>query len=103
MANEDTTVVLGIPIPSTSPVFLAIIGVHVLFGLAAVIAGALAMLSKKGQSFIAHRVVRLIYSPIGTSRHLRSLSCAGATYERTRPATIWSWVSLAARVAMTRT
>jgi hypothetical protein len=35
MANEGTTVVLGIPIPSTSPVFLAIIGVHVLFGLEA--------------------------------------------------------------------
>ena len=41
------TVVLGIPIPSTDPVFLAIIGVHVLFGLAAVIAGAAAMLSRK--------------------------------------------------------
>jgi hypothetical protein len=38
MANESTTVVLGIPIPSTNPVFLAIIGVHVLFGLAAVTA-----------------------------------------------------------------
>jgi hypothetical protein len=49
MANEGTTVVLGIPIPSTDPVFLSIIGVHVLFGLAAVTIGALAMLSKKGR------------------------------------------------------
>ena len=49
MANEGTTVVLGIPIPSTNPVFLAIIGVHVLFGLAAVITGGAAMLSKKGR------------------------------------------------------
>jgi hypothetical protein len=49
MANEGTTVVPGIPIPSTNPVFLAIIGVHVLFGLAAVITGAFAMLSKKGR------------------------------------------------------
>jgi uncharacterized membrane protein len=48
MANEST-VVLGIPIPSTDPVFLAIIGVHVVFGLAAVIFGAVAMLSKKGR------------------------------------------------------
>jgi hypothetical protein len=38
-AHENTTVVLGIPIPSTDPFFLAIVGVHVLFGLAAVIAG----------------------------------------------------------------
>ena len=49
MESEDTTIVLGIPIPSTDPVFLAIVGVHVLFGLAAVITGAVAMLSKKGR------------------------------------------------------
>jgi uncharacterized membrane protein len=49
MANENTTIVLGIPIPSTDPIFLAIIGVHVLFGLAAVTTGAVAMLSKKGR------------------------------------------------------
>jgi hypothetical protein len=46
MTNENT-VVLGIPIPSTDPVFLAIVGVHVFFGLVAVIIGAVAMLSKK--------------------------------------------------------
>ena len=49
MADENTTVVLGIPIPSTDPVFFAIVGVHVLFGLAALITGAVAMLSKKGR------------------------------------------------------
>jgi uncharacterized membrane protein len=49
MGDDSTTFVLGIPIPSTDPVFLAIVGVHVLFGLAAVIAGAGAMLSKKGR------------------------------------------------------
>ena len=38
----------GIPIPSSDPVFLAIVGVHVLFGLAAVITGAIAMLAEKG-------------------------------------------------------
>ena len=43
------TVVLGIPIPSSDPVFLAIIGIHILFGLAAVISGAVAMLSSKGR------------------------------------------------------
>jgi cell division protein FtsW (lipid II flippase) len=49
MTNEGITVVLGVPIPSTDPFFLAIVGVHVLFGLAAVTAGAVAMLSKKGR------------------------------------------------------
>jgi hypothetical protein len=29
MTNESTTVVLGIPIPSTNPLFLTIVGVHV--------------------------------------------------------------------------
>lgn len=46
---ESTTIILGIPIPSSSPIFLAVVGVHVLFGLAAVITGAVAMLSQKGR------------------------------------------------------
>ena len=49
MESENTTVVLSIPIPSTDPVFLAIVGVHIVFGLASVIAGAAAMLSNKGR------------------------------------------------------
>ena len=49
MANDGTTVVLGIPIPSTDPIFLAIIGIQVLFGLAAIITGGAAMLSQKGR------------------------------------------------------
>lgn len=43
----DQTVIAGLPIPSTSPVFLAAVGVHVAFGLTAVVSGALAMLSPK--------------------------------------------------------
>lgn len=49
MTNEGSTVVLGIPIPSTDPVFLGIVGLHVAFGIAAVITGAVAMLSSKGR------------------------------------------------------
>jgi uncharacterized membrane protein len=49
MESEKITVLLGIPIPSTDPVFLGIVGVHVLFGLAAVIAGAMAMFARKGR------------------------------------------------------
>jgi uncharacterized membrane protein len=48
MTSENTTVIFGIPIPSTDPVFLAVVGIHVLFGFAAVISGAVAMLSNKG-------------------------------------------------------
>jgi uncharacterized membrane protein len=49
MADDNTTVILGIPIPSDDPVFLGIVGVHIVFGLAAVITGAVAMLSNKGR------------------------------------------------------
>jgi hypothetical protein len=41
------TVVAGLPIPSTSPLFLAVVGLHVLLGIVCVIAGAGAMLSAK--------------------------------------------------------
>jgi len=49
MESDGTTIVLGIPIPSSDPVFLAVVGVHILFGLAAVTTGAAAMLAKKGR------------------------------------------------------
>lgn len=46
---EGITLVAGIPIPSTSPVFLAVVAVHVLLGLTCVVSGAVAMLSRKGR------------------------------------------------------
>ena len=45
--GDGTTDIAGIEIPSSNPVFLTIVGVHVLLGLACVIAGAVAMLSQK--------------------------------------------------------
>jgi uncharacterized membrane protein len=46
----NTTSLDGIEIPSTDPVFLAVVmGVHIPLGLACVTIGALAMLSKKGR------------------------------------------------------
>lgn len=42
-------VVGGIPIPFTSPVFLAIVGLHVLAGLGCIVTGLVAMLSTKGR------------------------------------------------------
>ena len=49
MKTSKTTFILGIPIPSSSSVFLAIVGIHVLFGVAAVVVGAITMLSAKGR------------------------------------------------------
>src|SRR5258708_36133807 len=47
MTPDGTTVIAGIEIPSTSPIFLAVVGLHVLVGLLCVAAGAIAMLSPK--------------------------------------------------------
>jgi uncharacterized membrane protein len=46
---EGVTIIAGLPIPSTSPVFLAAVGLHVLAGLTCVVSGAVAMLSRKGR------------------------------------------------------
>lgn len=50
MADGGLTNLFGLPVPSRDPMFLAIVGVHILFGLAAVLSGAVAMLSPKGGS-----------------------------------------------------
>src|SRR6266436_6818125 len=47
MTDGDMTIVAAIEIPSTNPVFLTIVGVHVLLGLACAVTGAIAMLSEK--------------------------------------------------------
>jgi hypothetical protein len=48
MTGADATIVAGIEIPSTDPVFLSIVlGVHIPLGLACVGIGAIAMLSQK--------------------------------------------------------
>jgi len=46
--TDGSTVILGIEIPSTDPVFVAVIvGVHIPLGLACVVTGPVAMLSEK--------------------------------------------------------
>jgi hypothetical protein len=45
--TEGITNVAGIEIPSADPIFLAVVGVHVLLGLASTVTGAIAMLSQK--------------------------------------------------------
>jgi hypothetical protein len=46
MTNGITNVA-GIEIPSTDPAFLAVVGIHILLGLACTVAGIIAMLSQK--------------------------------------------------------
>ena len=45
--TEGGVTVLGIPIPSSSPVFLSIVGVHVTAGIGCVVAGVVAMFARK--------------------------------------------------------
>jgi len=45
--TDEGVVVLGIPIPSSSPMFLSIVAVHVAAGLGCTIAGIAAMLTSK--------------------------------------------------------
>ena len=45
--TEGGVTVLGIPIPSSSPVFLSIVGVHVAAGIVCVVSGLVAMLARK--------------------------------------------------------
>jgi hypothetical protein len=47
MLTDSAVVVLGIPIPSSSPVFLGLVGVHVAAGIVCTFAGVVAMLSAK--------------------------------------------------------
>jgi uncharacterized membrane protein len=74
MADQNTTIVLGIPIPSTDRVFLAIVGVHILFGLAAVITGAITMLSRKGRSRHSHFGTSYFWCLLGVFITMSALS-----------------------------
>src|SRR5258707_11370585 len=49
MTHQASTIVAGFAIPSVSPWFLVGVGVHVAAGLVCVVAGAAAMLSRKGR------------------------------------------------------
>jgi hypothetical protein len=43
----DTTIVFGVPVPSTDPAFLAVVRFHILVGIVCVAAGIAAMMSLK--------------------------------------------------------
>jgi len=51
MMATSSTVVLGIVIPSADPIFLSVVGAHVLLGLGCVVSGVAAMLATKGRGY----------------------------------------------------
>lgn len=57
--SEDIAALFGIPIPSNALIFLDTVIVHIAFGLVAVVAGIVAMLSAKGAG--PHRWTGAIY------------------------------------------
>jgi hypothetical protein len=56
---DNTTTIAGITIPSTAPWFLAVVGGHIVVGLACVLSGAAAMLSPKRRG--GHSTFGMIY------------------------------------------
>src|SRR6516225_8592052 len=108
MIGHPTTIV-GFPLPSDAPLFLAFVAVHVAAGLIAVIAGAIAMLSRKRPGrhpragtvyYWALAVVFVTMSALAFSRWredyhlfiLGLLSFVAATVGRTARRKLWpSW------------
>jgi hypothetical protein len=106
MSGNPITVA-GIPLPSDAPLFLALIAVHIAAGLTAVIAGAIAMLSRKRSGrhpqagtiyYLALAVVFVTMSALAFSRWsedyhlfiLGLLSFVAATIGRTARRKLWS-------------
>jgi hypothetical protein len=110
--TDEGVVVLGIPIPSSSPVFLTIVAVHVAAGLVCTIAGIGAMLTPKRAGrhptagtvyywslvvvFLSMAVLSIIRWPENTHLFvLGVLSVAAGTIGRTARRRVWrGWLRL---------
>lgn len=68
------TDIFGIQIPSTDPVLLGIVGLHILFGLASVATGLLAMLLRKGRGRHSQAGTVYFYCLVGLFLTLAALS-----------------------------
>jgi len=51
ITTVSNTVILGIVVPSTDPIFLGVVSVHILFGIGCVLSGLAAMLARKGRGY----------------------------------------------------
>lgn len=74
MTVAGVTQILGIPLPSANPVFLGIVGVHIGFGLVAVVSGLVAMLSPKGRGRHARYGIIYFWSLSGVSASMSVLA-----------------------------
>jgi len=74
--TDGTTNVFGFPIPSTDPVFLGVVGVHVAFGVSAVVTGLAAMLAGKGRGRHSRRGTIYFWSLAGLFVTMSALSFA---------------------------
>jgi hypothetical protein len=110
--TDAGVVVLGIPIPSSSPIFLSIVAVHVAAGLVCTIAGIVAMLAPKRTGrhpsagsvyywslvvvFVSMAALSILRWPENTHLFvLGVLSFAAGTIGRTARRQLWNgWVRL---------
>jgi hypothetical protein len=46
--SDKETMLFGVPVPSDNPVFLTIVGIHIILGIICVLSGAAAIIIKKG-------------------------------------------------------
>jgi hypothetical protein len=77
------TIVAGLPIPSTSPLFLMGVGVHVACGLVAVAAGLAAMLARKGPGRHPRSGTIYLWALAGLSATAALLAAARWTEDKT--------------------
>jgi hypothetical protein len=106
--TDGETIIASIVVPSISPLFLSVVGLHILLGLACTIAGLVAMLSKKGRgkhsSFgtIYYRCLLAVFltaAGLSVARWsedyhlfiLGALSFAAAHFGRSALRTRWPW------------
>lgn len=69
-----STIIFGIPVPSADPIFLALVVVHILFGLSAVVTGVVAMASPKGRGRHSQFATVYFWSLFGVFATMTALS-----------------------------
>ena len=110
--SDEGVVVLGIPIPSSSPLFLSIVAVHVVAGLVCTVTGIVAMLAAKRSGrhpsagtiyywslvvvFLSMAALSILRWPANTHLFVLGVPSFGvATVGRTARRRLWrSWLRL---------
>jgi hypothetical protein len=104
MITEAPIVIATLPIPSDSPPFLAVLALHVPAGLGATVAGAWAMLAKKGAG--RHSRAGTIYYRLLAVVAITMTALAGMRWAEDKPLFVLGLLSIASaslgRLAMRR-